>query len=514
MRRILILLSFLLFNSLLFSQNKIEKSFYSNGTLKSIGASINGERDGEWKLYHENGKLFQLIFFNKGNPTGSIKFFHKNGQMSLSANAINGKLEGEIKGFREDGQPSFQGNFKDGLLDGECRILDPDRSLMITGFFKNGSPWNGKFLIFDEPGPSPISQNSLEFSEGLNFYIKQTSLTDLLNSKEKRESSYLYGLLNFVKVLNSENVFGFGLSNYNNGNLEGTYIYYSDYKASKIYRKGLFANNKKVNEWTEYHFNGNLKTIGSFEDDKKTGIWLSYDKLGNIAFSANYIEGELSGKYKEKTYDPDGIEEGIYVNGKLNGEWKTYYTNGILKEIGEYVNGEKNGEWKCFYSNGAICESGFYSNGLRVGKWSLFDKSKIKIATGNYEFNERIINLSGEAHPELELSIDSISESLVKAPLLGTLTFLTSLRKSLFYYDNKLNADGSNFRSTKMAGLKEVINEYNPKFIIIKGIKSSYEDFVDVVRILNEYNIFFQVAEISEFENELVHASLHASSIE
>jgi antitoxin component YwqK of YwqJK toxin-antitoxin module len=53
-----LLIIFLLVSALSISQN-VEKQYFDNGKIKSIGNKINGKRTGEWKYYQENGyKLY------------------------------------------------------------------------------------------------------------------------------------------------------------------------------------------------------------------------------------------------------------------------------------------------------------------------------------------------------------------------------------------------------------------------------------------------------------------------
>jgi len=516
MKNIFILLTFLFSYSFLLAQKKIEKVYYSSGRIKSTGILKDGEPDGVWRNFYENGKLYQVIYYSNGKINGPIKFFHENGKTSFTAIANDGLLEGESNGFGEDGRLSFKANFRDGLLDGECIISDFALSLNINGTFKNGKPWAGRFMTFEEsPMKLELYPYLKQFPEYFSSHTQKTFISASLEYEPKSE--YLVEVLSFLKILiPKKNTLPFGIVVYSDGFLNGQFTFYQEYKNSKFHEIGTFSNDKKIGEWRKYHENGNISIIGHFENDKRVAKWSYFDINNKLSLTANYSNGELSGQYKGKLGEEEEMEEGMYTNGEKDGEWKTYHSNGKLHEIGRYENGKKQGEWKSFYKNGSNCESGFYANGLRVGKWSLFDKSKMKIATGNYEFNERSMNLSDKTYPELEVIVESISESLIKAPPVRTLTILASLGKTFFYYDNKLNlnVNTSNFKATSMRGLKDVIKVYNPKFIIIKGIKSSYEDFVDVVRILNEYNIFFQVAEINELENELVHLTLKTNRIQ
>ena len=50
---------------------------YSNGNVAIIGNYKNGEREGEWKFYHNNGKLEWIGNYKNGKQEGEWKFIMK-----------------------------------------------------------------------------------------------------------------------------------------------------------------------------------------------------------------------------------------------------------------------------------------------------------------------------------------------------------------------------------------------------------------------------------------------------
>ena len=58
----------------------------------------------------------------------------------------------------------------------------------------------------------------------------------------------------------------------------------------------------------------------------------------------------LSGCFQEKTYHYNGNLKSIgsLKDGKKEGEWKYYHKNGELKDVGSYKLGKREGEWKTY----------------------------------------------------------------------------------------------------------------------------------------------------------------------
>ena len=81
------------------------KSFYINGSLKSIQNYRNGLDDGEWIFYYLNGNTQTKGSFNSGIRIGKWRFYHENGKIWKEHNYDNeGNKTGNWKTFSQNGE--------------------------------------------------------------------------------------------------------------------------------------------------------------------------------------------------------------------------------------------------------------------------------------------------------------------------------------------------------------------------------------------------------------------------
>ena len=66
------------------ARSALDKEYYSNGNLSSVGRHIDGKRDGPWKFYHRDGKLWSTGTFRNGEAVGLFKWYAENGKLRQS----------------------------------------------------------------------------------------------------------------------------------------------------------------------------------------------------------------------------------------------------------------------------------------------------------------------------------------------------------------------------------------------------------------------------------------------
>jgi antitoxin component YwqK of YwqJK toxin-antitoxin module len=109
----------------------IEKTYHDNGELKEEFETLNGERHGYYKLYHENGQIQAILHYeNDIQVDGIIESFDENGSLIRSVLIKNGNLNGPFKEYYSSGKIKREGEYKDDeilgipveyLEDGEIR---------------------------------------------------------------------------------------------------------------------------------------------------------------------------------------------------------------------------------------------------------------------------------------------------------------------------------------------------------------------------------------------------------
>ncbi len=124
MKKYFVLISFLLFSSIIFAQN-IE------------------EKDG---LYYNENTLYTGLFEKKDNEAIT--------KMNISA----GKLEGITNVYYLSGQKKEQQSYKNGLFDGLWITWNENGQKLAEANYKEGNK-NGKWFIWDEKGTLRYEMN-------------------------------------------------------------------------------------------------------------------------------------------------------------------------------------------------------------------------------------------------------------------------------------------------------------------------------------------------------------------
>jgi antitoxin component YwqK of YwqJK toxin-antitoxin module len=92
----------------------------------------------------------------------------------------------------------------------------------------------------------------------------------------------------------------------------------------------------QIGNWTFYHENGEVESLGSFINGKNEGVWNFYDTTGNK------------------------LKEVVYQNGIYNGKYADYKPTGEINSIGYYKKGAKINRWRYFGENGKIIKIEYY----------------------------------------------------------------------------------------------------------------------------------------------------------
>lgn len=80
-----------------------DQKFFPNGKVMMEGNYDRGEKEGEWKSYHESGELHIHCFYKNDLIDGLYQRFHENGAPASIGNLIENDQEGEWQYFDEEG---------------------------------------------------------------------------------------------------------------------------------------------------------------------------------------------------------------------------------------------------------------------------------------------------------------------------------------------------------------------------------------------------------------------------
>jgi antitoxin component YwqK of YwqJK toxin-antitoxin module len=253
-------------NSILNCNNEhtVEKSYFENGNIKTVGAKRNGLKTGEWKEYYENGNLYKEVVFIEGEMVGQGEVYFENGQTKLIGLYINSQMNGEWAQFYENGQLAGNGNYKNGEKTGEWIEYYENSQFMEIGIYENGIK-KGEWKSYNENGQ-------------LSFIGR------LENGELNGKSTYYYENGQFKAI---------GM--YLNGKMNGEFKFYRE--NGQLSAIGSLVNDKETGEWKTYYKNEQLSAIGKYENGKKTGEWKLYWGNGKLESYGDYANGEKTGQW-------------------------------------------------------------------------------------------------------------------------------------------------------------------------------------------------------------------------
>ncbi|GAA0872074.1 hypothetical protein GCM10009117_12210 [Gangjinia marincola] len=283
------------------------KTYYKDGTLKSLGVYKKGKKDGAWKTYHSNGELKEEGSYTAGKLWGEWKIFHDNGTLFQKATYNDmGYLEGKLERYHKSGKKAEIGEAKGSGVyqwiesyDTKGRLIDEnnlnfewitykdDGTIYRSGFYKNGKE-HGKWSHFDDDGV--LTFFSLK-EQGATI-----SLTSFYNNGSlKREVTYKDELPYDEIKYSKDN----GKIIYTKKHEKNRLIEKHFYKDGQLERLKIYVNGKKQDKWMSYYCNGEVSKQESYDDGQPEGEWLQFDRKGNRTYKA-IIKDNVVKVYDEK----------------------------------------------------------------------------------------------------------------------------------------------------------------------------------------------------------------------
>ena len=114
----------------------VQKEFYSNGTLKSVGRKSGRQRHGPWKFYHRDGKLWSSGRYENGVTHGLFKWYAANGTLRQSGRFDHGEQTGLWKRYYGGTTQLYDvGNWAAGKRVGVWKTYDRKGTLKRTQTF-------------------------------------------------------------------------------------------------------------------------------------------------------------------------------------------------------------------------------------------------------------------------------------------------------------------------------------------------------------------------------------------
>jgi antitoxin component YwqK of YwqJK toxin-antitoxin module len=192
---------------------------------RSEATFLNGELNGESRIYNPQGDLIQKSVFAKGVLNGPLFTYDGKGQITQKANYVNGKLNGKMTIY-ENERIRSEFNYRDGLLQGKARHYSENKQLIGVENYSEGA-YEGVNRWYDNQG---------------NLLVKAPYKAGLLQGM--RVEYYITGDTR-------------ERAPYKNNLLEGEVRRY--YKDGALMQKVLYREGRQVGALIEYDEAGNVR---------------------------------------------------------------------------------------------------------------------------------------------------------------------------------------------------------------------------------------------------------------
>lgn len=378
------------------------KSFYVDGTRKSIGVLHEGTLDSVWIFYNEKGKIKEKINYLNGKKNGYYYTFgyFKNtdsvevGYLKSQELYLNNLKNGLSDYFYRNGNVRLSVNYVQGEKHGIAREYNEQGRLISIIDYRHGKAIDVESIN--------RYKDSVKVGVWKEFYP---------NGKIKREMNYTNGELNgMVKEYD----------------LSGELITAHRYEGGVLKDTSITLENEIDIVEEFYNFKdtaGNpiKKKSGGYIEGKPVGVHRTFDSLGRVNSS--------------RLYDRNGnlIGEGIVnIEGDRVGSWKYYYGNGIIKSEGEYLENRRTGLWKYYYENGSIEQKGDFLYGVPHGKWVWY----YEVGTVKREEDYRLGKEDGES-----VEYDEYGEIIAQGK------YIEGLKEGKWFFDFQVQTEEGDFKN-------------------------------------------------------------------
>lgn len=397
----------------------------SAGGIQLRGKSINGKKEGVWKLYYENGNLQDSVFFKDDLLNGSLYSWYSSGQLKSVKSFKKGKFDGYTVFYEPYGSMNRSMHHKEGVLidtmfyyypnskvkeiipyengkkEGLYKKLFPDGSLEYSLTYKEGKlngvkkdyyhnhqlyqeihlengKSNGKSTTWYRDGQISSQGNFIEgnrVGKWISYYhdgtIKKINLYDQKGEIQKQTNFSTGGLKESQYVFKNKKI-----TQYQFFNQSGEIVAKGDrswgeidYEGRNIYgaivSEGKIKNSFQVGQWKFYNENGLLEQVTNFNDKEQlNGVTTEYYLSGEISNTKNYKNGDADGYYASYYRSGKIKEQGYYVKGKAQGKWISYDAEGNIVRSSFFVNGALSGTKTYYFSNGKKQLEEYYQDGL------------------------------------------------------------------------------------------------------------------------------------------------------
>lgn len=84
------------------SENRLKKTYFSNGKLRTAIHYRDGRKNGAAKLYYKNGNLKMMVTYKNGIKEGPAEYYYQDGSIFRKTNYVDNEIDGIRKVYRNN----------------------------------------------------------------------------------------------------------------------------------------------------------------------------------------------------------------------------------------------------------------------------------------------------------------------------------------------------------------------------------------------------------------------------
>jgi antitoxin component YwqK of YwqJK toxin-antitoxin module len=197
-----------------------------------------GQKQGEWKKYHENGRLRYVGNFKNDKPLGEFKYYDTAGSMQKKVDHENGASY--FIGFHKTGEVMVVGKYIDQKRDSTWNTYDVEGYKKSTEFFINGLKNRVSYVYYPN---GQIAEEKAFFNDFENGKWIKYSIDGKMKMEAIYENGGLEGKAVYYRSNGKRSISGF----YYHGTRNGVWLYFGA-DGKKIEKKEKYDKGKRIDE--------------------------------------------------------------------------------------------------------------------------------------------------------------------------------------------------------------------------------------------------------------------------
>ncbi len=366
----------------------VKQFFRDSGAVARETAFTNGVKEGLTLEYFPNGQVKREMYFSNNLPSDTHKEFYVGEEhqvKSIIAYSEQDSEEAKVQEFYPTGEKKSEYTTYRAVQEGPFTLYHRNGTVAASGSYQAGK----KQGLWEEFYPTgSIAKQANYLADQLDGQYQEWFAADSESDEPVKKIEGMFA--NNLRVDRWTQWYTDGSKHmetfYEAGMHAGPFKKY--YSASGI--KKLHEAQEQAEEKTSSDFANHLQIEGNFASGLKEGTWVSYHPNGFVESRIHYTSGLKDGAYEEwhahlVQGSPQPKVAGQYRNDLQVGEWTRYFETGGKQVVQSFENGKLQGEIQEFYANGALKSTTEFQQGLQDGTFTHYHPNQKAMVIAQYK---------------------------------------------------------------------------------------------------------------------------------